>query len=110
MLRVLPLILIGLILLIQHPLWLGNGGWLRVWELDRQLSNQQQGNERLADRNNALAAEVQDLMQGHLAVEERARYELGMIGEDEIFIQINLPADADPGASVTETATSTAMK
>ena len=102
--RVLPLILIALILLIQHPLWLGKGGWLRVWELDRQVSNQRHGNEGLADRNNALAAEVQDLQQGHLAVEERARYELGMIGEDEIFIQINLPSAPDADASTTNTA------
>lgn len=94
--RALPLTLIALILLIQQPLWLGKGGWLRVWELDRQLSNQRHGNDGLADRNNALAAEVQDLQLGHVAIEERARYQLGMIGEDEIFVQINVPKEREP--------------
>lgn len=105
--RVLPFVLLALVLLIQHPLWIGNGGWLRVWELDRQLNNQAQGNDLLANRNNALTAEVQDLQQGHLAVEERARYELGMIGPDEIFVQINeMPA----GHRANRPATSTALK
>ena len=30
------LVLIALIALLQYPLWLGKGGWLRVWEVDRQ--------------------------------------------------------------------------
>ena len=105
--RALPFVLLALFLLIQHPLWIGKGGWLRVWELDRQLNTQAQGNDLLATRNNALAAEVQDLRQGHHAVEERARYELGMIGPDEIFVQINeLPA----GQRADQTTTSTAQK
>ncbi|MGB7180948.1 MAG: cell division protein FtsB [Burkholderiaceae bacterium] len=102
--RALPLILISLILLIQQPLWLGKGGWLRVWELDRQLSNQRHGNQALVERNNALTAEVLDLQQGHLAVEERARYQLGMIGEDEIFVQINVPTVREPIPTTTDTA------
>ena len=105
--RALPFVLLGLLLLIQHPLWIGNGGWLRVWELDRQLNTQAQGNDLLATRNTALAAEVQDLQQGFHAVEERARYELGMIGPDEIFVQINqLPA----GQPEQNPATNTALK
>jgi len=104
-LRALPFVLLALFLLIQHPLWIGNGGWLRVWELDRQLNTQAQGNDQLATRNNALAAEVQDLQQGHHAVEERARYELGMIGPDEIFVQINeLPAGQRADTPTTNTA------
>jgi cell division protein FtsB len=106
-LRALPFVLLALFLLIQHPLWIGNGGWLRVWELDRQLSNHAQGNDLRATRNNALAAEVQDLQQGHHAVEERARYELGMIGPDEIFVQIN---EMPPGQRANSPATNTAFK
>jgi cell division protein FtsB len=80
--------LCALILAIQYPLWLGKGGWLRVWDVDRQLDTQQQKNARLETRNNALAAEVKDLKQGHDAIEERARYELGMVKNDEVFFQV----------------------
>ena len=78
----------ALILAIQYPLWLGKGGWLRVWEVDRQLDAQQQKNARLETRNGALAADVKDLKQGYDAIEERARYELGMVKSDEVFFQV----------------------
>ena len=81
-------ILLALILAIQYPLWLGKGGWMRVWEVDRQLETQQEKNARLETRNNGLAAEVKDLKQGHDAIEERARYELGMVKKDEVFFQV----------------------
>ena len=87
--RLLALCLVGLLALIQYPLWLGKGGWLRVWELDRQLEAQQIANRRLTERNASLEGEVGDLRQGLLAVEERARYELGMVRADEVFIQIH---------------------
>jgi len=82
----------ALILAIQYPLWLGKGGWLRVWDVDRQLDAQQARNVRLEGRNSALAAEVKDLKQGFEAIEERARYELGLVKNDEVFFQ--LPAQA----------------
>ena len=81
-------VLVALIVAIQYPLWLGKGGWLRVWEVDRQLDTQQEKNARLEARNAALAAEVKDLKQGHDAIEERARYELGMVKRDEVFFQV----------------------
>ena len=86
--KIVAILLGALIVLIQYPLWLGKGGWLRVWDVDRQLDTQQQKNARLETRNNALAAEVKDLKQGHEAIEERARYELGMVKNDEVFFQI----------------------
>jgi cell division protein FtsB len=81
-------ILVALIVLIQYPLWLGKGGWLRVSEVDRQLTGQKTKNARLEARNLALEAEVRDLKQGLEAIEERARYELGMIKSDEVFFQV----------------------
>ena len=81
-------ILGALIVLVQVPLWLGKGGWLRVWEVDRQLDAQRAKSEQLQVRNQALDAEVRDLKQGLEAVEERARYELGMVRPDEVFFQI----------------------
>ena len=81
-------ILTALIVLVQYPLWLGKGGWLRVWEVDTQLDAQREKSETLQVRNQALDAEVRDLKQGVDALEERARYELGMIKADEVFFQI----------------------
>jgi len=86
--RTLAGILGALIILVQFPLWLGKGGWLRVWEVDRQLDAQRAKNEQLQVRNQALDAEVRDLKQGLDALEERARYELGMIKSDEVFFQV----------------------
>ena len=86
--RTLAGILGALIVLVQFPLWLGKGGWLRVWEVDRQLDAQRARSAQLQVRNQALDAEVRDLKQGLDALEERARYELGMIKSDEVFFQI----------------------
>jgi len=86
--KVLAGILAGLIVLIQYPLWLGKGGWLRAWDVDRQLAAQKAKNVQLEVRNGGLAAEVRDLKQGTEAIEERARYELGMVRGDEVFFQI----------------------
>ena len=86
--KLVTLALIALIALLQYPLWLGKGSWLRVWEVDRQMQAQRETNQKLALRNAALDAEVRDLKQGLDAIEERARSELGMIKRDEIFFQI----------------------
>ena len=86
--KILAAALAGLIVLLQFPLWLGKGGWLRVWDLDRQVQVQKDQNAKVQKRNVALDAEVRDLKQGLEAVEERARYELGMVKQDEVFFQI----------------------
>ena len=86
--RVLTLTLPALIVLIQYPLWLGKGSWLRVWEVDQQIQAQRDTNRGLQVRNDALEAEVRDLKVGQEAIEERARSELGMIRQDEIFFQV----------------------
>ena len=86
--RWLSVALVALLVLLQYPLWLGKGGWLRVWDVDRQLQQQKESNKKLEVRNGGLDAEVRDLKQGYDAIEERARYELGMIRQDEIFVQI----------------------
>ena len=85
--KILGAILVALIVLIQYPLWLGKGGWLRASQLDAELQAQAQKNLKLEARNAALAAEVRDLKQGTEAIEERARYELGLTRPDEVFYQ-----------------------
>ena len=85
---------------IQFPLWLGKGGWMRVREAEQQLAAQNRTNADLAARNEKLAAEVRDLKEGAGAVEERARYELGMLKDGELFVQlIDAPPKAVPAAA-----------
>lgn len=82
-----PVILLALlVILLQYPLWLGKGGWLRVWDVDRLLQTQRATNQQLEQRNAALEAEVRDLKSGNEAIEERARFELGLTKPGEIFV------------------------
>ena len=82
------LILALLVLALQYPLWIGKGGWLRVWDVEKQLASQREANRRLEQRNTGLDAEVRDLKTGYEAIEERARFELGLTRPDEVFVQI----------------------
>ena len=82
------LVLVVLIALLQYPLWLGKGGWLRVWDMDQQLEAQRDVNQKLEMRNAGLDAEVRDLKTGLDAIEERARFELGLIKDGEVFVQV----------------------
>lgn len=86
--RWLSVALVALVAVLQYPLWIGKGGWLRVWDVDHQLQEQKGANRKLELRNAGLDAEVRDLKQGYDAIEERARFELGMIRQDEVFVQI----------------------
>jgi cell division protein FtsB len=81
-------ILLGLIAVLQYPLWLGKGGWFRVWDMDGQLQAQRDVNQKLELRNAGLDAEVRDLKNGYDAIEERARFELGLVKPGEIFVQV----------------------
>lgn len=89
--RWLALVFAALIVALQYPMWLGKGGWLQVREYDRQLSEQREQNAKLKLRNDALDADVRDLKAGYEAIEERARNELGMIRQDEVFFQLQAP-------------------
>jgi cell division protein FtsB len=86
--RLITLALTALLLLIQFPLWIGKGGWLRVADMEAQVAQAQKKNSELKARNDKLDSEVRDLKDGTGAVEERARFELGMVKQNEIFVQI----------------------
>ena len=87
--KILAGILGALILLIQYPLWLGKGSWMRAWQVEQDFNKQKNNNIKLEARNAGLAAEVNDLKTGTEAIEERARYELGLVRSDEIFFQVD---------------------
>ena len=81
--------LVALLALVQAELWFGKGGVTRMVELQRKLDAQKSTNGQARHRNEQLAAEVSDLKEGLEMVEEKARYELGMIKPDEIYVQLS---------------------
>ena len=100
-LRIVLLLLLALLGWLQYRLWFGSGGEREVAQLQAQVARQRHDNTGLQQRNDALAAEVEDLKSGEAAVEERARNELGMIKPGETFYRVIepqqavAPADAD---------------
>jgi cell division protein FtsB len=86
--KIITFVLLGLLILLQYPLWFGNGGVYTLWRLKSEIAVQKEENVHLKDRNQALEAEVVDLKQGYEAIEERARSELGMVKKGETFFQV----------------------
>ncbi len=82
------LLLIGLL---QYRLWFGDGNVLEFHRLNDRIVELRQEGAKRRERNAALEAEVMDLKQGLDAVEERARQDLGMIKEGEVFVQVIEP-------------------
>ena len=89
--RFVTLALLALLALVHAELWFGKGGVPRVVELSGSLDAQKTANLAARQRNEQLTAEVSDLKEGLEMVEEKARFELGMIKPDEIFVQITSP-------------------
>jgi len=85
-------LLVALLALVQARLWLGHGGGVpQVASLRQQLAEQTHANDEARLRNEQLAHEVHDLREGLTMVEEIARYELGMVKPNEVFVQISAP-------------------
>jgi cell division protein FtsB len=105
-LRLLLVVLVGLLAFLQYRLWMGEGGRRSVADLRQQVDLQARENAGLQQRNDALAAEVEDLKSGEAAVEERARSELGMIRPGETFYRVvESGSAAAPEAATAATAT-----
>ena len=80
---------------LQAELWFSDDGFRKTRDLRAAVSEQREHNDALRARNAALDAEVVNLKQGQDAAEERARTDLGMIGQDETFYQVVPAADTD---------------
>jgi cell division protein FtsB len=93
-LRVLLIALVALLAWLQYRLWLGEGGAESARALDMRVQSQVAENRGLRQRNEQLAAEVEDLKSGEAAAEERARSELGMIKPGETFYRVVEPKNA----------------
>jgi cell division protein FtsB len=81
-------VLAALLIAVQSGLWVGKGNVRYVWQLERQLAEQQAVNATARETNARIEAELSDLVEGLEIVEERARSDLGMLQSDEILVQI----------------------
>ena len=86
--RLTPLALIALLVILHAQLWYGRGSIPSVSSMTQQIAVQKDKNERARQSNERLAAEVRDLREGMEMVEEKARFELGMVKPNEILVQI----------------------
>ena len=94
MARILIAVLLVMLVMLQYRLWVGDGSLAELHSLRLEIDRQRADLERLQQRNRALHAEVVDLKSGLKAIEERARSELGMIREDEVFYQVIEPRES----------------
>jgi cell division protein FtsB len=99
--RILAVILGLCVGLLQYRLWVSDQGMREIWRLTQAVEAQNSANSEQRERNRQLLAEVTDLKVGLTALEERARSELGMVGNSETFYQIVTPATPAPAAPAT---------
>jgi cell division protein FtsB len=97
--RILIAILFVLFIWLQYRLWVGEGSLAEVYNLRNEIERQQRQLTTLVQRNEILEAEIRDLKNGMEALEERARTELGMIRDGEVYYQVleGKPQPAVPG-------------
>ncbi|MDO4795635.1 MAG: septum formation initiator family protein [Brachymonas sp.] len=83
-----PLVLVLLLILLQYSIWTGRGSMGQVAELQKNLSELRAKNQQTEADILRLRSEIQDLQEGLNIVEEKARYEMGLVKPNEIFVQI----------------------
>ena len=107
--RILAVVLGFVLVLLQYRLWLSDQGLREVSRLQSAIDAQAAANRGQSERNRQLAAEVNDLKVGLAALEERARSELGMVGNSETFYQIVTAATPAPATAATTPVTARAQ-
>ena len=90
---------LALLVLLLYRFWFGESGWFALHQLEADLAAQDERTTALAERNRALATEVQALKAGPKAVEGRARTDLGMVKEGETLYLVVDEAPAEPEAA-----------
>jgi cell division protein FtsB len=97
----LPLFLLLAVLGLQWPLW---SGYWSIRQTKAEIAKQEKINQELVYRNAALEADIRDLKEGNDAVQERARLQLGMVKNDEVFVQVmDQPSQLKPEGTVAAT-------
>jgi len=93
--KIIALVLLILFIWLQYKIWLQDGGLPEVIQLQEEVEEVKTEVEKLQERNSSLDAEVKDLKKGLDAIEERARSEMGMIKQDEVYYQVIKPEKDD---------------
>jgi len=86
--KIIALVLLFLLIWLQYKIWLQDGGIPEILQLQQEVEQVSIEVKQLKERNLSLDAEVKDLKKGLDAIEERARSEMGMIKEGEIYYQV----------------------
>ena len=94
--RILLVFLLLIFFALQYRLWVGEGSYAEVVHLQNEIDLKKQDLDRMQKENRQLRAEIEDLKSGLAAVEERARNDLGMIKEGEVYFQIVAPVNQEP--------------
>ena len=85
--RTIVLFLVLALVSLQFKLWVGDGSIAQWLHLEKKLNHQEDQNKQLIARNRAIEADIEELNSGDQALEEQARYELGMVKEGETYYQ-----------------------
>ncbi len=86
--RTIAIFLILALIGLQYKLWIGDDSFSQWIELRRKLSSQEENNRNLVARNRVIEADIAELKSGDQALEEQARYELGMVKNGEVYYQL----------------------
>ena len=89
--KIIAFVLLVLLIWLQYKIWLQDGGIPEVIQLQNEVEEVKTEVQKLQERNSSLDAEVKDLKKGLDAIEERARSEMGMIKEGEVYYQVIEP-------------------
>jgi cell division protein FtsB len=93
--KIIAFVLLTLVFWLQYKIWLEDGGIPEILQLEQEIEEFQSEVKSLKERNASLDAEVKDLKKGFDAIEERARSEMGMLKEGEVYYQVIEPKNKD---------------
>lgn len=86
--RMLGFVLVLVLASLQYKLWFGEGSIFQSMQVEKKLEIQQANNFKLAAQNRAIEADIAELKSGDQALEEQARFDLGMVKQGEVYYQI----------------------
>lgn len=85
---VIVVVMLGVLFFLQYRLWFESGGIRDMARLKKMLSAQAVENDKLKKRNDELLVQIERIQNSQDASEARARSELGMVKQGEIFYQV----------------------
>ncbi|HSX20718.1 MAG TPA: septum formation initiator family protein [Gammaproteobacteria bacterium] len=93
MLRNVTIILAVIFCLLEYRFLFSSDSIVQVMRLKKSVATQVSENSALQQRNELIAAKISYLKKSAVAIEEHARYELGMIKRGEKYYQVVEPIE-----------------